>query len=170
MPDGPNNSKMVLKSLLIYKLLLTWTETSLKPLPLTENGSKTKSLTPKPILNGSLEDSQISTTPSSNLTSPDVKPTNSLLCNSKNIKMLSTLLLSLEQNSKDLKLLVNNQFSLKLMLNSPANFKNTNICLKLTPWTNSSNKTNPKVLISQPKLNTLKISLILKMLAPVKLT
>lgn len=101
-----------------------------------------------PILNGSEEDLKTSTTHLSNSMSQDVKPTNYLLCNSKNIKMLLMLLTSLELNQPEVKPPVKLQSSLKLKVNTPVNSLNTNTCSKLKLLTNSSNKIliHPKVL------------------------
>ena len=81
-----------------------------------------------------------STTLLFNLTFQDVKLTNFSLCNSKNIKMLLMLLISLELNQLEVKPPVKLQSSLKLTVNSPVNLPNTNICSKLKLLTNSSNK------------------------------
>lgn len=119
-----------------------------------------------PILNGSEEDLMTSTTHLSNLMSQDVKPTNYSLCNSKNIKMLLMLLTSLELNQPEVKPPVKLQSSLKLKVNTPVNSLNTNICSKLKPLTNSSNKMIilPKVSLSELTNKLLMTSLTLTIL------
>ena len=85
---GHNNKLMVLKPLMTLPLLPIETEKLLKTLLLTENGLKVKSKTPTTILNGLPTDYHLLLPSLSNLTSPDVKPTNSSSNNLKNTKML----------------------------------------------------------------------------------
>jgi len=133
----------------------------LNKLPPAENGLKEKLPIPTLISNGSPEDSMTSTTVLSNSTFQDVKPTNFSLCNSKNIKTLLMLLISSELNLPEVKPPEKLQSLLKLMVNTPPNLLNTNICSKLKLLTNSSNKFNLKVLTFHKTHKLLMTSLIL---------
>ena len=130
---GHNNKLMVPKPLTTLPLQPIETEKLLKTLLLTENGLKVKSKTPTIISNGLPTDSIPSLPNLSNLTSPDVKPTNSSSNNLKNTKMLLPLLKSLELNLPEPKPPEKLQYLPKLMEVSLTNLPNTNISSKSTP-------------------------------------
>ena len=127
---GNNNKSMDKRLSLTLPLLPIETEKLLnKPLNI-ENGLKVKLPIPTPIWNGLPEDKLKSIKLSLNSLLLDVKLINFSFNNSKNMMMLSKLLVFLELNLPEVKLLVKLLYSLKLnQKDSQANFKNMNICL-----------------------------------------